>query len=166
MAGKKSIDIKASFIAVSVVILFFALVMIFAYENQQPKVMLPLDSTFNATTIFITHGNTTTKYGAYLALTQSQQQQGYMNQSSLGDCKGINPCIGMLFVFNNSYNLCFWMKNTELPLTQAWVAQNGTITYVAQAQPYSTNSICAAGSMVLETSNNQALSVGDKIKIS
>lgn len=124
-----------------------------------------LDSTFNATDMYLAQGNKTSAYGVYLALTQAQQQQGYMNQTSLGDCKGISPCIGMLFIFSSYSNECFWMENTVLPLRQAWINQSGTITYIYNASPETTKTVCHDGSAVLETSANQALSVGGSIRV-
>jgi hypothetical protein len=42
---------------------------------------------------------------------------------------------GMLFVFHQPGVQCFWMKNTLLPLTAAFVADDGTIVNLADMQP-------------------------------
>ena len=51
---------------------------------------------------------------------------------------------GMLFVFSVPSEQCFWMKNTLLPLTAAFVADDGTIVNLADMAPQTTNSHCSA----------------------
>jgi uncharacterized membrane protein (UPF0127 family) len=50
---------------------------------------------------------------------------------------------GMLFVFEQASTQCFWMKNTLLPLTAAFVADDGTIVNLADMQPQSLDSHCS-----------------------
>lgn len=50
---------------------------------------------------------------------------------------------GMLFVFDAPSEQCFWMKNTLLPLTAAFVADDGTIVNLADMKPQTTNSHCS-----------------------
>jgi len=50
---------------------------------------------------------------------------------------------GMLFVFEVPSEQCFWMKNTLLPLTAAFVADDGTIVNMADMKPQTTNSHCS-----------------------
>ncbi|MBC7916299.1 MAG: DUF192 domain-containing protein [Rhodoferax sp.] len=50
---------------------------------------------------------------------------------------------GMLFIFEQPSSLCFWMKNTLLPLTAAFVADDGTIVNLADMKPQTTDSHCA-----------------------
>lgn len=51
---------------------------------------------------------------------------------------------GMLFVFEQPAQQCFWMKNTLLPLTAAFVADDGTIVNLADMKPQTTDSHCSA----------------------
>ena len=51
---------------------------------------------------------------------------------------------GMLFVVEQPGVQCFWMKNTLLPLTAAFVADDGTIVNLADMQPQSEESHCSA----------------------
>lgn len=51
---------------------------------------------------------------------------------------------GMLFVFEQPGVQCFWMRNTLLPLTAAFVADDGTIVNLADMQPLSEASHCSA----------------------
>lgn len=50
---------------------------------------------------------------------------------------------GMLFAFDQPAEQCFWMKNTLLPLTAAFVADDGTIVNLADMQPQSLVSHCS-----------------------
>lgn len=50
---------------------------------------------------------------------------------------------GMLFVFEQPADQCFWMKNTLLPLTAAFVADDGVIVNLADMQPQSLASHCS-----------------------
>jgi uncharacterized membrane protein (UPF0127 family) len=50
---------------------------------------------------------------------------------------------GMLFIFEQAGEQCFWMKNTLLPLTAAFIADDGTIVNLADMKPQTTNSHCS-----------------------
>ncbi|WP_213959826.1 MULTISPECIES: DUF192 domain-containing protein [unclassified Variovorax] len=50
---------------------------------------------------------------------------------------------GMLFVFEEPSTQCFWMKNTILPLTAAFVADDGRIVNLVDMQPQTTNTHCS-----------------------
>lgn len=51
---------------------------------------------------------------------------------------------GMLFVFERPASQCFWMRNTLLPLTAAFIADDGTIVNLADMQPRTDKSHCSA----------------------
>lgn len=51
---------------------------------------------------------------------------------------------GMLFVFEQPATQCFWMKNTLLPLTAAFLADDGSIVNLVDMQPQSLESHCSA----------------------
>lgn len=51
---------------------------------------------------------------------------------------------GMLFIFEAPATQCFWMKNTFLPLTAAFIDDSGTIVNLVDMQPHSTASHCSA----------------------
>lgn len=50
---------------------------------------------------------------------------------------------GMIFIFEQASVQCFWMKNTLIPLTAAFVADDGTIVNLADMQPLSEQSHCS-----------------------
>ena len=75
---------------------------------------------------------------AQVAATPEQRSTGLMYRRQMP------PAEGMLFVFEQAGQQCFWMKNTLLPLTAAFVADDGTIVNLADMKPQSTDSHCSA----------------------
>ena len=75
---------------------------------------------------------------AQVALMPEQRQIGLMHRAEMPQHEG------MLFVFEAPAQQCFWMKNTLLPLTAAFVADDGTIINLADMSPQTTDSHCSA----------------------
>lgn len=75
---------------------------------------------------------------AQVALTPEQRQMGLMFRKDMPQQEG------MIFVFEQPARQCFWMKNTLLPLTAAFVADDGTIVNLADMKPLTTDSHCSA----------------------
>jgi uncharacterized protein len=50
---------------------------------------------------------------------------------------------GMLFVFERPESHCFWMRNTLLPLSIAFIDDNGVIVNIADMKPQSDDSHCS-----------------------
>ena len=73
-----------------------------------------------------------------VAATPLQRQIGLMHRRDMPQHEG------MLFVFEQPGVQCFWMKNTLLPLTAAFLADDGTIVNLADMRPQSTDSHCSA----------------------
>ena len=74
---------------------------------------------------------------AQVALTPEQRQVGLMFRKDMPQHEG------MIFVFEQPTQQCFWMKNTLLPLTAAFVADDGTIVNLADMKPQTTNAHCS-----------------------
>jgi uncharacterized membrane protein (UPF0127 family) len=51
---------------------------------------------------------------------------------------------GMLFVFEQPAQQCFWMKNTLLPLSIAFLADDGSVVNVEDMAPQTLDSHCSA----------------------
>lgn len=66
---------------------------------------------------------------AEVASTPIEREIGLMNRFSL------QPDHGMLFVFDTAEPLAFWMKNTFIPLSVAFVDANGRILNVESMAP-------------------------------
>ena len=73
-----------------------------------------------------------------LAVTPDEQATGMMFRRGMGGNDG------MLFVNEDSGVRCFWMHNTLVPLTIAFVAEDGTIVNLADMAPRSDDSHCSA----------------------
>lgn len=63
---------------------------------------------------------------------------------------------GMLFVFETPARQCFWMKNTLIALTAAFIADDGVIVNLADMQPQTLNSHCSAKPVRFVLEMNQA----------
>ena len=74
---------------------------------------------------------------AQVAQTDDQRATGLMYRKEMPQHEG------MLFVFDQPTQQCFWMKNTLLPLSAAFVADDGTIVNVEDMKPLTTNSHCS-----------------------
>ncbi len=74
---------------------------------------------------------------AQLATTPEQQATGLMFRKEMPQHEG------MLFIFPQATQQCFWMKNTLLPLTAAFVADDGTIVNLADMKPQTLDSHCS-----------------------
>lgn len=107
--------------------IFFSLAVSVALAQGAPQLDLP---------------RTKLSAGMYLidtqvASTATQRATGLMFRTSMP------PGEGMLFVFDTPAEQCFWMKNTLLPLTAAFVADDGTIVNLVDMKPQSTDSHCS-----------------------
>ncbi len=74
---------------------------------------------------------------AQVALTPDQRQTGLMYRNEMPQQEG------MLFVFEQPSVQCFWMKNTLLPLTAAFVADDGRIVNLVDMKPQTIDSHCS-----------------------
>jgi uncharacterized membrane protein (UPF0127 family) len=74
---------------------------------------------------------------AQVALTPPQREIGLMNRKEMPQGEG------MLFVFDRPATQCFWMKNTLIPLTAAFVADDGRIVNLVDMQPQTLDSHCS-----------------------
>jgi uncharacterized membrane protein (UPF0127 family) len=68
---------------------------------------------------------------AELANTPNSRTVGMMFRQTVA------PNHGMLFVFEDKGQQCFWMRNTLLPLSIAFIDDDGTILQVADMAPKS-----------------------------
>ena len=72
-----------------------------------------------------------------LALTPEQRQIGLMWRKDMPQHEG------MLFVFEQPSTQCFWMRNTLIPLTAAFLEDDGTIVNLADMKPLNDDSHCS-----------------------
>jgi len=75
---------------------------------------------------------------AEVAADFSGRARGLMHRDSLG------ANAGMLFVFDQPEIQCMWMKNTLIPLSVAFLDERGAIINIADMEPHSERTHCAA----------------------
>ena len=95
---------------------------------------------------------------AQVAQSPQERQIGLMHRQKMP------PHEGMLFVFEQPATQCFWMKNTPLALTAAFVADDGTIVNLADMQPNDTASHCSAQPVRYVLEMNQGWFAQKKLK--
>lgn len=75
---------------------------------------------------------------AEVASDLKNRMQGLMGRRAMA------PQQGMLFVFPEVARHCMWMKNTLLPLSVAFLDEEGRILNIEDMQPETLDSHCAA----------------------
>jgi uncharacterized membrane protein (UPF0127 family) len=78
------------------------------------------------------------KLTAEVAATEPQRATGLMYRRMLPENRG------MLFVFPYAAPQSFWMMNTYVPLSIAFIDENGTIVNIADMKPLTTDSHSSA----------------------
>jgi uncharacterized membrane protein (UPF0127 family) len=75
---------------------------------------------------------------AEVAQSPQERATGLMSRQSMPTNQG------MLFVFEQAEQQCFFMKNTLIPLDIAFVADDGTIINIEHMKPLSLDNHCSA----------------------
>jgi len=100
---------------------------------------------------------------AQVAQTPDQRATGLMFRKTMGTNEG------MLFAFEDAGVQCFWMKNTLLPLSAAFVADDGTVVNVEDMKPQTLDSHCSKKPVRFVLEMNQGwfakrgIKAGDKL---
>ncbi|MDA3811450.1 MAG: DUF192 domain-containing protein [Spirochaetaceae bacterium] len=100
-----------------------------------------------------------------IADTNQLRSLGLMNRETLEKNKG------MLFIFENERKLSFWMKNTRIPLSIAYIAKNGEIKEIYDMYPLDETAVKSTRSVLYALEMNQGwfkennIHVGDRIII-
>ena len=74
---------------------------------------------------------------AQVAQTTEQHTIGLMHRPTMPQNDG------MLFVFPDVAQQCFWMKNTLMPLSAAFIADDGTVVNIEDMKPMTLDSHCS-----------------------
>ncbi|GAA5234859.1 DUF192 domain-containing protein [Verticiella sediminum] len=74
---------------------------------------------------------------AEVAATPQEMQTGLMHRESLPDSRG------MLFMFRQPGTQCMWMRNTLIPLSVAFLRDDGTIVNIEDMAPQTETSHCS-----------------------
>ena len=98
-----------------------------------------------------------------VANSDTKRRQGLMFRKDLAKDRG------MLFLWPQSNTKCMWMKNTSLPLSVAYLSNDGVIQEIYNMVPFSEDSVCSANStrIALEVNagwfEENGIAVGDKL---
>ncbi|MBC7375868.1 MAG: DUF192 domain-containing protein [Burkholderiaceae bacterium] len=104
-----------------------ALACTLAFAQEEPQMNLPR----------VNVGAGMYQIDSQVAFTPEQRQIGLMFRKEMPAHEG------MLFVFEQPSTQCFWMKNTILPLSAAFVADDGSIVNIVDMKPQTTDSHCS-----------------------
>jgi hypothetical protein len=99
----------------------FAILPYFAFSSALPVIDLKIDKNL---------------IKAEVASTQASQQLGLMYRKTMPEQSG------MLFVFEQKAGHCFWMKNTLLPLSIAFIDDDGKIVNIEEMKPQTEENHC------------------------
>ena len=100
-----------------------------------------------------------------VARTTEEQATGLMYRKELPENQG------MLFPYESDRKLSFWMKNTEIPLSIAFLAADGTIKEIYDMKPLSLNTVSSRHSVRFALEVNLGLferlgiEVGDRVEL-
>jgi uncharacterized membrane protein (UPF0127 family) len=100
-----------------------------------------------------------------VARTVEEQRLGLMNREHLGERRG------MLFVYSTDRRLTFWMKDTRIPLSIAFLNKEGVILQIEDMEPLDLTTIRSRISARYALEVNQGafdevgVTVGDRIAL-
>jgi uncharacterized membrane protein (UPF0127 family) len=86
-------------------------------------------------------GETVAVVSAEIARTEQEQAKGLMYRKNLPDGEG------MLFAFDRDEVRRFWMKNTVIPLSIAYITWDGRIVDILDMYPNNMNSVVSSRSV-------------------
>lgn len=98
-----------------------------------------------------------------LACSNEQKMNGLMNRSDLSINKG------MLFVFDEQDYLSFWMKDTNIPLSIAFIDKNWNVVDIRDMKAFDEKSIISKSLALYAVEanlgwfNQQHIKIGDKV---
>ena len=78
---------------------------------------------------------------AEIAITNDEKSAGLMYREKLPDGEG------MLFVYERDQIMSFWMQNTLIPLSIAFIASDGRIIEIKDMYPHDENSVKSSRSV-------------------
>jgi uncharacterized membrane protein (UPF0127 family) len=83
----------------------------------------------------ITTQNGAATVSAERAVTDSERAKGMMWRTAMNDGEG------MLFIYDRDMQMSFWMKNTLIPLSIAFISGRGEILEIRDMEPQDTHSV-------------------------
>ena len=114
--------------------------------------------------LFVATGAGEARFSVEVADDDRERSAGLMFRTAMKDDHG------MLFVFERTRRLSFWMKNTPMPLDLVFIDAGGTIVDVLRGEPFSVAPIApeAPARFVLElkagTAEKTGIASGDRVR--
>lgn len=106
------------------------------------------------------------KLAVEIVATPETRGKGLMNR------KELKKDHGMLFVFERENQVSFWMKNTSIPLSIAYINKHGEIVEIYDLEPFSLESVTSKRSSILYALevnrgyfSTKGITVGDTISL-
>ncbi|NLA51663.1 MAG: DUF192 domain-containing protein [Alcaligenaceae bacterium] len=96
---------------------------------------------------------------AEVADTNRSRQRGLMHRPFLAEHRA------MLFVFSEPQQLCFWMRNTLIPLSIAYIDEHAKVIDIFDMQPLDENSICSSSPTQFALEVNQGWFERHKVQV-
>jgi uncharacterized membrane protein (UPF0127 family) len=88
-----------------------------------------------------TAGGTSVPLRVEFAISQAEQEKGYMTRKTIPDGTG------MVFAYKSDQVMRFWMKNTPHSLSIAFISSDGTIHDIFDMRPFSLDVVSSSGSV-------------------
>jgi uncharacterized membrane protein (UPF0127 family) len=111
----------------------------------------------------VTAGGQTVSLVAEIAITEAEQEKGYMKRVTIPDGTG------MVFAYRQDQQMHFWMKDTPHALSIAFIASDGSIREIYDMKPFSLDVISSERSVryALEVPagwfSRAGIAVGDRL---
>ena len=100
-----------------------------------------------------------------VARTEREKEKGLMFREKLGRDEG------MLFIYGEEETLSFWMKNTRIPLSIAFIDKKGKIVDIQDMEPFSLQTYVSSSPAKYALETNQGwftrngIHVGDSVEL-
>ncbi len=100
-----------------------------------------------------------------VARSEAEKARGMMHRRSLGEREG------MLFVHDADEHMSFWMKDTTIPLTLAFLSRDGQILQITELKPRSLKPVTSqraaryALELPLGTLDRLGVRAGDRVEL-
>ncbi|MFP4509648.1 MAG: DUF192 domain-containing protein [Spirochaetaceae bacterium] len=104
-----------------------------------------------------------TEFQVEIADTEEARRVGLMNRDHLPEGQG------MLFVFDRDQRLSFWMRNTSIPLSIAYISSDGVVREIHDMTPFSLDPVRSSRSVRYALEVNQGafsdagIQTGDRV---
>jgi uncharacterized protein len=143
---------RSSWLTALAIALIFAVAPVLGLARSSEPMILPVDDD----PLIVEAAAGEARFTVEIADTNEARARGLMFREEMADDHG------MLFVFDDTRPVSFWMRNTPLPLDLVFIGEDGKVRAVKQGEPFSTDPIGPPDPVrfVLEINAGMALETG------